>query len=293
MTFPAPEFLFKSPQPSLLQANFQVCTLFFRATCAKPFSKLALLRTQGHSLPMQTWTVGWEEQNFPLAPAEHSQDHFLYLFQATNCSLVPFSNMLNEEALFHFRAKTSSASTCFSSLSHEERAEKIELWESSGRQLWFQLPAVTQLQRDRKVRGSMLNRRLFTWLGGGDDQPLIKHRLLESAGHAIGTGMLIENSRRGAAAFDFSTQLGITSPATEKAVLGQKSCTVRKNIQAYQPLCLAQDISLTERQMYRNISLYLLFQEQGFMSCLFPFNWASAWHFCTQMFYCFRIENIY
>ena len=36
-----------------------------------------------------------------------------------------------------------------------ERAEKIELWESSDRQLWFQLPAVTLLQRDRKVKGSM------------------------------------------------------------------------------------------------------------------------------------------
>lgn len=152
--------------------------------------------------------------------------------------------MINEEELFHFSKKTSCASACFFSLSQEERAEKIELWESSGRQLWFQLPAVTQLQRDGKVKGSMLNRRLFTWLGGGDDQPLIKHRLLESAGHAIGTGMLIENSRRGATAFDFSIQLGIAFPATEKAVLGQKSCTVTRNIQAYQHLCLAQDISL-------------------------------------------------
>lgn len=96
-----------------------------------------------------------------------------------NCSLIlfQFSHTLKEEALCHFREETFSPSTCFSFLSQEERAEKIELWESSGRQLWFRPPAVIQLQRDRKVKGSMYNRRLFTWLGGGDDQPLIKHRL--------------------------------------------------------------------------------------------------------------------
>lgn len=143
---------------------------------------------------------------------------------------------------------TFSPSTCFSTLSPGERAEETELWESSGRQLWFQLPVVTQLQRDGKVKGSMLNRRLFTWLRGGDDQPLIKHCLLESAGHAIGTGTLIENSRHGAAAFDFSTQLGITFPSTEKAIPGQKS-------------------SLSGRKC-RNISLYLLFSGS---SCLIYF----------------------
>lgn len=91
-----------------------------------------------------------------------------------NCSLI---HTLKEEVLCHFREETFFPSTCFSFLSQGERAEKIELWESSGRQLWFRPPAVIQLQRDRKVKGSMYNRRLFTWLRGGDDQPLIKHRL--------------------------------------------------------------------------------------------------------------------
>lgn len=50
-----------------------------------------------------------------------------------------------------------------------------------------------------------------------------------SAGHAIGTGMLIENSRRGAATFDFSTWLGITFPSTEKAVLAGKAVLLKKD----------------------------------------------------------------
>lgn len=42
-----------------------------------------------------------------------------------------------------------------------------------------------------------------------------------SAGRAIGTGMLIENSRLGAASLTLALQLGRTFPSTEKAVFGQ------------------------------------------------------------------------
>ena len=120
------------------------------------------------SAPAQTWPLHWQEDPPRADPGPHFH---------ISAHPLQSSNSFKEEAYFISGKRRSSHQLAFPLLSPGGRAEKIELWESSGRQLWFLLPAVTQLQRDRKVKESMQNRRLFTWLGGGDDQPLIKHRL--------------------------------------------------------------------------------------------------------------------
>lgn len=78
--------------------------------------------------------------------------------------------------------------------------------------------------------------------------------------------MLIENSRRGAATFDFSTWLGITFPSTEKAVLAGKAVLLKKKNPSKHHLCLADDKEI----------FILIYFYRKFMSYLLPFNRTKA-----------------